>query len=455
MKVSTTIFLYFFISFSFAQTNTLYFEKNKADLTPKSIYQLNELAKQLQVKENFGDIAIIGHTDTDASEGYNQKLALERARSVKKFFMEKSLCNRLHLLSKGEKNTVNQNLTEEQKRLNRRVEIVLNYSNGDIEGVHQFTHLNSNLFGFFEQEKQVFTIDPKRDTVIKTKHGIEVDINKGIFKRVGYNQAVEIHITEYYDKSSFILGNMTTRTSNNGILESRGMINISALQNDDSLKLGQDQKINIFFPDRNLNDGTNIFVGSQQKNEIIWKQMSDDGQERQAGGHTAWYEEGKPFVERDRWWYEMRGTDPYKFSSNEKKGKIKIDSVLIEEEEYKQVLTLSSSTLGWINCDRFVNLKVERTDVLVSYDGEIEPSVYLVFKDFNGMMPYTSRENEVFVFDNIPIDLEATVVGVYRLADSEDIYYAEKPISTNKLASANLRFTKISKTEFEEKLNQL
>ena len=70
-------------------------------------------------------LLIIGHTDSDASNKYNKRLGLNRAKSAKKYFEDLGVENEIEVLSKGETEPVVPNTTAANKQKNRRVNFVI------------------------------------------------------------------------------------------------------------------------------------------------------------------------------------------------------------------------------------------------------------------------------------------------------------------------------------------
>ena len=72
---------------------------------------------------------IEGHTDAQASHSYNQKLGLNRAKSVKKYLLqhlkEKAKNYDFQVKSLGETQPVASNSTPSGRQKNRRVEIIV------------------------------------------------------------------------------------------------------------------------------------------------------------------------------------------------------------------------------------------------------------------------------------------------------------------------------------------
>ena len=100
-----------------------FFDTGKSVLKPDARAKLDDLvAKTKDV--NLEVIIAVGHTDSDGSDAYNQKLSVARAESVKKYLVSKGIeTNRVYTEGKGEKQPVADNKTKEGKAKNRRVEI--------------------------------------------------------------------------------------------------------------------------------------------------------------------------------------------------------------------------------------------------------------------------------------------------------------------------------------------
>jgi hypothetical protein len=73
---------------------------------------------------------------------------------------------------------------------------------------------------------------------------------------------------------------------------------------------------------------------------------------------------------------------------------------------------LQSTELGFINCDRFYNIKEARTDYLVKLVDPSVTKVYLVFNDFKSMMYPTLSNSLGYVFQKIPIGQKVKIIGI-------------------------------------------
>lgn len=101
------------------------FKTNSAELDPASASLLDQIASV--IKDNdVKKLLIVGHTDSTASEGYNTKLSLARAQSVKAYLVSKGVSEETLLTQGyGKRKPIASNLTEEGRSLNRRVEFYI------------------------------------------------------------------------------------------------------------------------------------------------------------------------------------------------------------------------------------------------------------------------------------------------------------------------------------------
>ncbi|WP_068267978.1 OmpA family protein [Caviibacter abscessus] len=89
--------------------------------------QLRDVANQINHFAESGKINIIGHTDSDGSDAYNNRLSITRAETVSKLLQEAGLKKELIINSvtgHGEREPMVPNTTPENKYRNRRVELI-------------------------------------------------------------------------------------------------------------------------------------------------------------------------------------------------------------------------------------------------------------------------------------------------------------------------------------------
>ena len=105
--------------------DNIYFDLDKATLRPESTEELRRLFHFLQAHPTM-EIEVRGHTDSQNSEEYNQKLSEDRVRTVVNYLKYRGIMGaRLRSKGFGESQPVATNDTPEGRQQNRRVEFVV------------------------------------------------------------------------------------------------------------------------------------------------------------------------------------------------------------------------------------------------------------------------------------------------------------------------------------------
>lgn len=98
---------------------------DSSDLRPEARENLRTLAESLQNYPNT-ELTIIGHTDSQGAEDYNQDLSLRRANSAASHLVTQGVPrDRMTILGKGETEPVTSNDTDAGRQQNRRVEVAI------------------------------------------------------------------------------------------------------------------------------------------------------------------------------------------------------------------------------------------------------------------------------------------------------------------------------------------
>ncbi|MFA0960846.1 OmpA family protein [Roseivirga sp. BDSF3-8] len=99
------------------------FENGKADLLPAMFADLDRVIDFLLDNPDFR-LKISGHTDSDGSEDLNRKLSQERADAIRDYIIRFGQIDpeRIEAIGYGSEKPIVEETTEENKRLNRRVE---------------------------------------------------------------------------------------------------------------------------------------------------------------------------------------------------------------------------------------------------------------------------------------------------------------------------------------------
>jgi OmpA-OmpF porin, OOP family len=101
----------------------VFFDFDKSVIKPEGKSKLDDLSNKLK-GINLEVVIAIGHADSIGSDGYNQRLSVRRAESVKAYLVSRGVeSNRVYTEGKGEKQPVADNKTRDGRAKNRRVEI--------------------------------------------------------------------------------------------------------------------------------------------------------------------------------------------------------------------------------------------------------------------------------------------------------------------------------------------
>lgn len=101
------------------------FPYNSDVLLPAARSNLDELANSLNKYPN-SSLMIVGHTDSDGTDSYNQGLSERRSRAAGAYLQSRGVAaGRLTSVGRGETEPIFSNASEEGKARNRRVEVAI------------------------------------------------------------------------------------------------------------------------------------------------------------------------------------------------------------------------------------------------------------------------------------------------------------------------------------------
>jgi outer membrane protein OmpA-like peptidoglycan-associated protein len=108
-----------------SMTSATAFDVNSSQIKPGFYSTMDKIAKVLN-KYGKTELLIVGHTDSTGSEKYNQTLSEQRAQSVYQYLQGQGVIHqRLSAYGKGELEPIASNDTDQGRRMNRRVEILV------------------------------------------------------------------------------------------------------------------------------------------------------------------------------------------------------------------------------------------------------------------------------------------------------------------------------------------
>lgn len=265
------LFLSFIVN-SIAQNTqlTVNFELNEWKINQNNKAKLLQFSKTID-NSKITRVSIVGHTDAEGSESYNEILSKKRTNSVRQELLKLKISDSIIESNYyGESQLIEK--IQGKSEINRRVEIKLEFETESKEiksPVQSLESLLSNL----TNPPQKFCINNNRDTIIRGEKGTIINLKANSVARIDgkpIKECVELELKEAYSKSDMILNNLTT-TSNGKLLESEGMFNLSPSKNNTSpLKLVKDYVA--FVPTDSIRSDVQVFDGhrANENNLINW-----------------------------------------------------------------------------------------------------------------------------------------------------------------------------------------
>lgn len=227
-----------------------------------------------------------------------------------------------------------------------------------------------------------------------------------------------IYAWEFYSLSDIIASGLST-TSRERMIVSAGMVYVEATCCGERLKLAPGKEITVTMPTGYADDQMRLFSGKIENGIVDW---------RARGG--AVNTEGSPI--RD-------GRE--------------VESADIGEGWYQSDFLMKSSSLGWINCDRFYKVG-KKTSLFVKADTCRKTYVALIFKTIKSVLPGCYDEANVAGFTGIPSGEEVTVLA-YRVDEKNNsAVVGYQDVTLGKTKKVYLDMRELSLEEFKAFLAQ-
>ncbi|WP_299337834.1 energy transducer TonB [uncultured Psychroserpens sp.] len=113
---------------------------------------------------------------------------------------------------------------------------------------------------------------------------------------------------------------------------------------------------------------------------------------------------------------------------------------------------LSTTKLGWINCDRFINGRTKRIKYKLKIKNTDGASVNMVFKSYNSILP-SWYINGAYDFKTVGLDEEVILVAIKRT--NGKLYYDTIETKTEVNPQLDFEFKEVSIEELKEELEKL
>lgn len=242
-------------------TQSIFFDTDSDALSASAQATLDSLLRRAQSSPDF-DLNLEAFADERGTSAHNKALAQRRAANATQYLSERGAQPRSTTLkSFGESRQKTAATLEETRRLNRRVDIVAT--------IYHFPDLGSALERLRQQTSgdAVFGFSPAEAQHFETQKGTQVIVPSDAFEfedGTAPTAPVELTVREAYEPSDWLLNGLSTETSDGGLLQTAGMVKLSASAEGRALRLKKDKQVTLAVPTKGKPDeAMQLFYGEQ------------------------------------------------------------------------------------------------------------------------------------------------------------------------------------------------
>ncbi len=479
-----------FYGFGQQKILSLYFENKEYTLTSANLKNLVQYAEILTDSSILiTAIQINGYTDEKASDDFNITLSKNRAEAVYNNLSSRIPANSSNIIKVqwyGE--TIPENPQSGYHYGKRCVDIIITYTQAKVEEIPVTDNIQ-DLLDKLKTPKQYFTIDPDRDTVIYGNYGTVINIPADAFyiPESKSNEQVEIILQESYTVSDMLLNGLTT-VSGKSQLQTDGMLYVNAKIGSRMLTLKDDKALRILIPTDSLVEGMQFFTGAHDANGNLNWQVSRRqfrsinryqlnrlldpsmfskkvrrkscpylfcGMRNDLGLVTPAYTERKSYY-RTNWkaYYAYVDSLCVAFGVKDRYALNRLLNKRQEKEAKTNFYMVESTGLGFMNCDRFIDLPEEQKTI-VMVDAPLTDNVvaYMVFKSFKSILPTNYASASKIGFSNVGKGNTCYVVLIKYENKTPYLSITELEIAEN--ATVQPVFNQMTEAELKAALNKL
>lgn len=380
------------------QSYKIIFPTGVTKLTQSVMKQASDIYNKLP-ERNFTRVKLLGKGEENEARFIRIQLAKKRAYSVREFFIGIGCVGKHVKLDLGGIPTV---ILFKPKA---------KYS---ISG-----KINLNKI-----EQQCFVIDPFKKDFFKTKGGNFFVFQANSFvTEYGFSisEKIVVCVWEFYKKKDMIVSQLSSGGENQ-VLETASTFYIQAYKGDDEIQLKQGKSYKIYLNKNHDTKGFKAYYGEVKDGNVMWMQDKD------SYVYISMFDEG----------------ELHKLA-NEKKDSLEEDP----EKRYEKKLLLNGKKIGWINCDRIINVdKPSDLDVILDKVNQ-EFTVRLVLSRKNAILPGLANSNSInhYKFSKVPSGESGYVLAYKESGDGYLLAYSQVTIGFIK--AINLQPEYKTKQEFE------
>ncbi|MCX6180951.1 MAG: hypothetical protein NT150_03350 [Bacteroidetes bacterium] len=294
------------------------------------------------------------------------------------------------------------------------------------------TTLDSNI-------RQCFGVSKSHGGTWVSANGISFYFPPYCFESKGtLSDKVEVCVYEYLSKQDFVMSGLVAR-SKGKILESMGMFYVEAKCEGIKLELKGGSSMNIIFPKQlAASDGYFTFNGENRSGLVDWKL---DGLRRVIS----------PVIKDS---LSTQKVSRSRESDSDWEGEgVYLDGDYNSEQQKALYSIMSSSKLGWINCDRFIEVN-NKVNIACVLENAPKAEVYLVFKSMNSILPlYNSGKEGLFYAKDLPDNEEVMIISFTNDKGNFKLGYAS--LNSSQKEVVKLKLDSYSTVQFKAVMSDL
>lgn len=282
-------------------------------------------------------------------------------------------------------------------------------------------------------EQQCFIINSSKKAFFKTKSGNVFVFQPNSFETEDGFPVIEdvtICVWEFFKKKDMIKSQLSS-SSKDEVLETASTFYIQGYKSDKKIELKQGKSYKIYLNKNEDADGFKAYYGHVKNGNVTWLE------DKRSYAYTSTFDEGELMEQMEN-----------------KTGAFKVRTAGEDQDKkLEKRLLLTGKKIGWVNCDRIVNVD-KPSDLNVVLDGVLEEfTVRLALSKRNAIVPGLSNSNSInqYKFSKVPSGESGHVIAYKESGDGYLVAYSQ--VTLGFIKSLNLKPEYKTKEEFETLLD--
>ena len=305
----------------------------------------------------------------------------------------------------------------------------------------------------YEEPSQKSKVSADKPSVVTGRKGTKISINPNDLvsesgKPLGQN--IEVELKELTNQGQLLRTNAQT-VSDGKLIVSGGAYFIGMTSNGEQLKLKKGKNLNVQFPKISDKEMALFYGQRNDFGQINWQKATETFKSKP--------EQPKPANDsivkiRKKSKSDIDAIMDYVESGDTTTTQEERETIVKKQKEYKVSQKvydeIGIAKLGWINCDRFLEVE-DKTDLYAVFkpqDSVKNANVYLVFKDINSVIQSYYYSAKLPPFENLPVGYKAKLIA-YTVKD-EKVFAYSKDLTITKGLKLILNLKEINDKEFKK-----